>query len=119
VHRLIEVWAAGEASAALGFEAARVFDQLDPLERDVVRDRRTMRSAKTEALEYLRAPAGRSASPLVRYALLDAVANVLCPACKLWNTGHGARMMRETASLMGRYGSTEDCLGLLGHKWMH
>jgi len=32
VHRLVDVWATGEASAALGFEAARVFDQLDPLE---------------------------------------------------------------------------------------
>ena len=33
VHRLVDVWATGEASAALGFEAARVFDRLDPLER--------------------------------------------------------------------------------------
>ena len=54
----------------------------------------------------------------MQYALLDAVANVLCPACKLWNTGHGARMMREAVSLMGGYGITEDCPGFLGHKWM-
>src|SRR5204863_10043099 len=33
VHRLVDVWATGEASAALGFDAARVFDWLDPLER--------------------------------------------------------------------------------------
>ena len=33
VHRLVDIWATGEASAALGFEAARVFDQLDPLEK--------------------------------------------------------------------------------------
>ncbi len=33
VHRLVDVWATGEASASLGFEAARVFDQLDPLEK--------------------------------------------------------------------------------------
>ena len=46
------------------------------------------------------------------------VANVLCPACKLWNTGHGANMMREAVSLMGGYGITEDCPGFLGHKWM-
>jgi alkylation response protein AidB-like acyl-CoA dehydrogenase len=46
------------------------------------------------------------------------VANVLCPACKLWNTGHGANMMREAVSLMGGYGVTEDCPGFLGHKWM-
>jgi hypothetical protein len=26
VHRLVDVWATGEASASLGFEAARVFD---------------------------------------------------------------------------------------------
>ena len=55
---------------------------------------------------------------LVRYALLDSVANVLCPACKLWNTGQGANMMREAVSLMGGYGITEDCPGFLGHKWM-
>ena len=43
---------------------------------------------------------------------------MLCPACKLWNTGHGANMMREAVSLMGGYGITEDCPGFLGHKWM-
>ncbi len=118
VHRLIDVWAAGEASAALGFEAARVFDRLDPLEKEIVRDRKTMRSANLDALAYLTAGAGGEPAPLIRYALLDAVANVLCPACKLWNTGHGARMMREAVSLMGGYGITEDCPGFLGHKWM-
>jgi hypothetical protein len=50
--------------------------------------------------------------------LLDAEANVLCPATKLWNTGHGANVMREAVSLMGGYGITEDCPGFLGHKWM-
>src|SRR5262249_2886591 len=45
-------------------------------------------------------------------------ANVLCPATKLWNTGHGSVMMREAVSLMGGYGITEDCPGFLGHKWM-
>jgi hypothetical protein len=49
---------------------------------------------------------------------LDSLANVLCPACKLWNTGHGANMMREAVSLMGGYGVTEDCPGFLGQKWM-
>src|SRR5690349_13535264 len=33
VHRLVDVWATGEASASLGFEAARLFDVLDPMER--------------------------------------------------------------------------------------
>jgi hypothetical protein len=55
---------------------------------------------------------------LVEYALLDSQANVLCPACKLWNTGHGANVMREAVSLMGGYGITEDCPGFLGQKWM-
>ena len=50
--------------------------------------------------------------------MLDSLANVLCPACKLWNTGHGANMMREAVSLMGGYGVTEDCPGFLGQKWM-
>jgi alkylation response protein AidB-like acyl-CoA dehydrogenase len=36
----------------------------------------------------------------------------------LWNTGHGANMMREAVSLMGGYGITEDCPGFLGQKWM-
>ena len=32
-HRLVDIWAAGEASASLGFAAARLFDEIDPLER--------------------------------------------------------------------------------------
>jgi len=56
--------------------------------------------------------------PLVRFCLRDSQANVLCPATKLWNTGHGANMMREAVSLMGGYGITEDCPGFLGYKWM-
>jgi len=129
VHRLVDVWATGEASAALGFQAARLFDELDPLERERAEifagkgigggtaTLKAMRRAQKEALEAL-----RSGKPpedvIVRSALLDSVANVLCPACKLWNTGHGANMMREAVSLMGGYGITEDCPGFLGHKWM-
>ena len=52
------------------------------------------------------------------FVLKDSVANVLCPATKLWNTGHGANMMREAVSLMGGYGITEDCPGFLANKWM-
>jgi len=55
---------------------------------------------------------------MVQFVLLDALANVLCPATKLWNTGYGATMMREAVSLMGGYGITEDCPGFLGNKWM-
>ena len=53
----------------------------------------------------------------VRYVYLQAIANVLCPSCKLWNTGHGADMMRQAISLMGGYGITEDCPGFLFYKW--
>ena len=55
---------------------------------------------------------------LTQFMIMDALANVLCPAGKLWNTGHGANMMREAVSLMGGYGITEDCPGFLGQKWM-
>jgi alkylation response protein AidB-like acyl-CoA dehydrogenase len=130
VHRLVDVWATGEASAALGFAAARTFDQLDPLEiqrnetfaaRGITGGTATfkaMRPIHKEALEYVRSGATSPPTPLVQFALLDSVANVLCPATKLWNTGHGASMMREAVSLMGGYGVTEDCPGFLGQKWM-
>jgi alkylation response protein AidB-like acyl-CoA dehydrogenase len=131
VHRLVDVWATGEASAALGFEAARVFDQLDPLEKakdQIMAIRgvkpgtatmKAMRAIQKDAIEVVHGKRlDRKDDPLVQYAILDSIANVLCPACKLWNTGHGARMMREAVSLMGGYGITEDCPGFLGHKWM-
>ena len=38
LHRLVDVWATGEASASLGFAAARLFDELDPLEKQKDRD---------------------------------------------------------------------------------
>ncbi len=141
LHRLVDIWAAGEASASLGFEAARLFDVLDPLERQKdqwLADRKlTGRAAfkelskkQQEALELVRInsqPVGQrdlkraeelAADPITQFVLLDSLANVLCPACKLWNTGHGANMMREAVSLMGGYGVTEDCPGFLGQKWM-
>ncbi len=131
VHRLVEVWATGEASASLGFEAARVFDQLDPLERqkqELFAARgikggsammKAMRQVQKDAIEFLHGKrADLAGDILTQYALLDSVANVLCPACKLWNTGHGASVMREAVSLMGGYGITEDCPGFLGNKWM-
>ncbi len=78
-----------------------------------------MRVVQKSAIEFLHGQRpDMAADRLVQYALLDSQANVLCPACKLWNTGHGARMMREAVSLMGGYGITEDCPGFLGHKWM-
>ncbi len=129
IHRLIDVWATGEASASLGFTAARMFDELDPLEKE--KDRVLAEqgigggTAAFKALRKLTAEAvacieqrKEPENPLVRFLLLDAQANVYCPACKLWNTGHGSNMMREAVSLMGGYGITEDCPGFLGHKWM-
>jgi alkylation response protein AidB-like acyl-CoA dehydrogenase len=141
VHRLVDIWATGEAGAALGFETARLFDQLDPLDRQkdkiFAEQGLTGRSAMkamakiqqdaSECVDLRIQPeetrdnerlASLEADPLVQYAILDAQANVLCPACKLWNTGHGATIMREAISLMGGYGITEDCPGFLPHKWM-
>jgi len=176
LHRLVDIWATGEASASLGFEAARLFDRLDPLEKQKdqwLADKKLAGRAafkelskkQQEAMELLtlcaksgehtrpacgvRRPAERTDSvgvlsgespdgtgqrpalpepdarrlaalqsdPLVQFVIFDSLANVLCPACKLWNTGHGANMMREAVSLMGGYGVTEDCPGFLGQKW--
>jgi alkylation response protein AidB-like acyl-CoA dehydrogenase len=141
-HRLVEVWAAGEAATSLGLGTARLFDELDPLERKkdaylaaqgITGAKATMKWMKLveksalELLELQSHPRGEKENAriaqleqdeLVRFALLDAAANVLCPATKLWNTGVGANYMREAVSLMGGYGITEDCPGFLGKKWM-
>ncbi|HEY1159313.1 MAG TPA: acyl-CoA dehydrogenase family protein [Terracidiphilus sp.] len=136
LHRLVDVWATGEAAASLGFAAARLFDTLDPLEKQknaILKDRgvqggraemKALKESEQRAIELLslregdpRRP-GLEADPLVQFVLMDAEANVICPATKLWNTGHGANMMREAVSLMGGYGITEDCPGFLANKWM-
>jgi len=142
LHRLVEVWATGEAAVSLGFGTARLFDELDPVERKkdellaqqgitgARAEMKWMKMVEARALELLELeahPRGAKenariaelrADETVRFALLDAQANVLCPATKLWNTGHGATVMREAVSLMGGYGITEDCPGFLGKKWM-
>ena len=136
LHRLVDVWATGEASASLAFAAARAFDELDPLEGEVqgilVKQGATgprsqaklLRQASEEAALLLRLPATDArrerleSDPLLRFLTLDSLADILCPAAKLWNTGWGAQMMREAVSLMGGYGITEDCPGFLGNKWM-
>ncbi len=136
LHRLVDVWATGEAAASLGFATARLFDELDPLEkqktavmkeRGVQGGRAEMKALKESEQRAIRMLAMKQDSPLraelasdplVQYVLKDAEANVLCPATKLWNTGHGANMMREAVSLMGGYGITEDCPGFLANKWM-
>jgi len=142
LHRLVDVWAAGEAGASLGFATARLFDELDPLLRE--KDKlmaeqgvgggsaqfKALRRKQKDAVEYLHQlylPEAKrdktryealSGDPLVRFLVVDALGNVLCPATKLWNTGVGANLMREAVSLMGGYGITEDCPGFLGQKWM-
>ncbi len=134
LHRLVDIWATGEASASLGFAAARLFDELEPLEKQkdlwLAGKKLTGRAAfkelskvQIDALDIVKQRAAgilptEEPKPLIQFVMLDSQANVLCPACKLWNTGHGANMMREAVSLMGGYGVTEDCPGFLGQKWM-
>jgi len=142
LHRLVDIWATGEASASMGFAAARFFDEFDSVERrkDAILAEqgvkggraqfKVLREKEKEAIEYIglagRPPSDRDqarfkqleSDPIVQFVAGDALANVLCPATKLWNTGHGANMMREAVSLMGGYGITEDCPGFLGQKWM-
>jgi alkylation response protein AidB-like acyl-CoA dehydrogenase len=136
LHRLVDVWATGEAATSLGFAAARLFDRLDPIEKRKTailkesgiqggrNEMKALRESEQKALELLAMRpndprrAELEADPLVEFVLLDAEANVICPATKLWNTGHGTNMMREAVSLMGGYGITEDCPGFLANKWM-
>jgi len=136
LHRLVDVWTTGEASASLAFAAARAFDELDPLEKkfeELCAERgisgtkarlKFVREASERATELLNLPARDprreqlNTDLQLRFAMLDSLADVLCPAAKLWNTGWGAQMMREAVSLMGGYGITEDCPGFLGNKWM-
>jgi len=136
LQRLVDIWASGEAGASLGFAAARLFDELDPLEREksaLMAERgvdgkraemKAMRESETRALLLMSGTLDESrraeleGDRLVQFLLKDAAANVLCPATKLWNTGEGARQMREAVSLMGGYGITEDCPGFLGNKWV-
>jgi alkylation response protein AidB-like acyl-CoA dehydrogenase len=136
LHRLVDVWSTGEASASLAFAAARAFDELDPLEREVdalLTERgvtgarakaKLFRQVSDEAAALVNLPsndpkrARLQSDPFYRFVMLDSVADILCPAAKLWNTGYGTQMMREAVSLMGGYGITEDCPGFLGNKWM-
>ena len=136
LHRLVDIWATGEAASSLGFAAARLFDALEPLEKHKTAiltekgihgaraEMRALKETEHRAIQLLSLKsddprrAELEADPLVQFLLVDAEANVICPATKLWNTGHGANMMREAVSLMGGYGITEDCPGFLANKWM-
>jgi hypothetical protein len=141
LHRLLDIWATGEAGASLGFEASRLFDVLDPIEKkklEVLKARgiaggrteiKALAAVEKDAAEFIdleytpeakRDKARYEAlkqDVVVQFVQLDSVANVYCPATKLW-TGQMATMMREAVALVGGYGITEDCPGNLGMKWM-
>lgn len=105
LHRLVDVWATGEASASLGFAAARAFDELDPLEKEMDKfyaercisgakaKMKLFRETADQAVALMQLPANDSrrqpldADLLLRFVTLDSLADVLCPAAKLWNTG--------------------------------
>lgn len=136
LHRLVDIWTTGEAGASLAFAAAHAFDELDPLEKEMEQlyaDRgitgpkakaKLFREATDQAVSLMQLPDGNpnkealKSDLLLHFVALDSLADVLCPAAKLWNTGWGAQMMREAVSLMGGYGITEDCPGFLCNKWM-
>jgi len=125
-ERLADVWATAEAASSLGFDISRRFDALE-----LIQDEAKARLGKgREMLKNMKAPMEKAAAILaaggdpladedvtVRYVYLQALCNILCPSCKLWNTGHGADMMRQAVTLMGGYGITEDCPGFLFYKW--
>ena len=125
-QRLADVWATAEAASSLGFDISRVYDRIE-----AIQDEAKAKLGKGRAmLKAMKAPMDRAVALLaegknpeededvtVRYVYLQAIANVLCPSCKLWNTGHGADVMRQAISLMGGYGITEDCPGFLFYKW--
>jgi alkylation response protein AidB-like acyl-CoA dehydrogenase len=141
VQRLVDVWAMGEAGASFGFAGVRLCDEFDPLEREkdrILGERgikggraqlKLFKELEKDALECLALsalPEGErddarfaelSADALVQYLIKDSLANIFFPACKLWNTGQAATVMREAVGLMGGYGITEDCPGFLFQKW--
>ncbi len=125
-ERLAEVWATAEAASSLGFDISRRFDELE-----LIQDEAKAKLGKgREMLKNMKAPMEKAVALLaegkdpladedvvVRYVYLQALCNILCPSCKLWNTGHGADVMRQAVTLMGGYGITEDCPGFLFYKW--
>ena len=140
LQRLADVWATGEAAAALGFETTRLFDAFTAIEKQALKSfeeqglagralMKALRKPQADAIELLgllkQPEAARDnarvealkADPLVQYVWQSALCNVLCPATKLWDTGYGANVLREAVSLMGGYGITEDCPGFLFQKW--
>lgn len=142
LHRLVDIWAAGEAACSLGFAAARHFDSFAALEQRKqaifagqgiapgTDPHRIPREAEELALEYLtlaaapddqrndRRLAELDANEVVQFVVKRSVGKVLSPATKLWNTSQGATLLRQAVSLMGGHGITQDCPGFLPQKWM-
>ena len=145
LHRLIDIWAAGEAACSLGFATARHFDSYTQLaaQREAIfaaekmdlprAAHRLPKEAEQMGIEFLNLAvlpeddlsdqerdrlATLQGSRVVELVIKQSVARVLSPATKLWNTGYGAGMLRQAVSLMGGHGITEDCPGFLPQKWM-
>ncbi len=142
LHRLVDVWSVGEAACSVGFATERLFDEFDPLERkkETYFNEQGIKGGRAQLREFMKRqkdalefidleaqPEGKRNQArydelkndiVVQFLVTDALAQVLCPAVKLWCTGVGANTMREAVSLMGGYGITEDCPGFLGQKWM-
>ena len=143
LHRLLDVWAAGESGTSLGFMALRLLDTYDAIEKaksEVLAAQgiaggraefKALRAREGAAVEYVVLSAQKTldaaksarlaeleADPVIKFMVTESLSSVLIPAAKLWNTGHGVNMMREAVSMMGGYGITEDCPGFLGTKWI-
>ncbi|OIQ52141.1 Acyl-CoA dehydrogenase, short-chain specific [Pseudodesulfovibrio hydrargyri] len=141
LQRLADVWASGEAGCSLAFAAARLADRFDPIEKakeahfaaegvtSIRKQMAALRKLHDQVREFIKleysAPGTRdearynelSSDTLVQYAYMEALAGILNPGVKLWNTGEGANKMREAVALVGGYGITEDCPGFLMQKW--
>ena len=141
LQRLADVWASGEAGCSLAFAAARLADTFDPIEKakeahfeaegvtSIRKQMAALRKLHDQVREFIKleysAPGTRdedrynelSNDTLVQYAYMEALAGILNPGVKLWNTGEGANKMREAVALVGGYGITEDCPGFLMQKW--
>jgi alkylation response protein AidB-like acyl-CoA dehydrogenase len=141
LQRLADVWATGEAGCSLAFAAARLADRFDPIEKakeahfeaegvtSIRKQMAALRKLHDQVREFIEleySPVGVRDEArynellndtLVQYAYMEALAGVLNPGVKLWNTGEGANKMREAVALVGGYGITEDCPGFLMQKW--
>ncbi len=125
-ERLADIWATAEAASSLGFDISRCYDELELIQDEA----KAKLGRGREMLKNMKAPMEKAVALLdegknpfededvtVRYVYLLAICNILCPSCKLWNTGHGADTLRQSVTLMGGYGITEDCPGFLFYKW--